>query len=204
VIATNGYTSQLGLPKPRIAKVMVQLFRTAPLTDAQLDALDWRARTGIYTAHEILESYRLTADKRIVGGSKAVRYGFGNRTLPDVDPRGAAALERAFRARFPELAEVPVTDHWGGVTGFSLDFLPQIGRTGRSGNILYAAGFCGHGIAQASYAGPMVRDLLLERDGPGRVLWERRSIPFPPEPLRWIVANGLIKLFQGMDRRIDG
>lgn len=202
VIATNGYTSQLGLARPQIARIMVQLFRTAPLSAQQLDALDWRARTGIYTAHEILESYRLTADGRIVGGSNAVRYGFGNRALPSVDTRGAERMERSFHARFPELREVPVVDHWGGVTGFNMDFVPQVGRTGAFGNILYAAGYCGHGLAMASYAGQMVRDLLLERDGPGSVLWARRSIPFPPEPLRWVASNGLIQLFRAIDSRV--
>lgn len=204
VVATNGYSNRLNLRKPKIARVMVQLFRTAPLSERQLKDLDWRARTGIYTAHEILESYRLTADRRIVGGSKAVRYGFANRDLPSVDQHCADSLERAFRTRFPELRDLAITDHWGGVTGFSLDFLPQIGRTGKRRNIYYAAGFCGHGIAMASYAGRMICDLLCERDGPGRTLWTRRSVPFPPEPLRWLVAQGLIQLFQGIDRRVDG
>ena len=203
VVATNAYTSALGLSKPEIARVTVQLFRTEPLSESDLDAIDWRARSGVYTAHEILESYRLTADQRIVGGSKYVRYGFANKPLPGVDQRGEQMLEQAFRARFPELAHIRVTDHWGGPIGFSLDFLPQVGRTGQGGNILYAVGFCGHGIAQASYAGQMICDLLHDREGPGAALWDRRSVPFPPEPLRWFVAQGLIKLFYGIDRQVD-
>jgi hypothetical protein len=35
------------------------------------------------------------------------------------------------------------------------------------------------------------------------VLWSRRSVPLPPEPLRWLVAHGLNGLFEWMDRRVD-
>lgn len=209
VIATNGYSNDLklgdiGLDRPNIARISVQLFRTAPLSEIDLEALDWRSRYGVYTAHEVLESYRLTADNRIVGGSKVVRYAFADSPLPSVDPCTGERLEAAFRARFPEIAHVPVTEHWGGPIAFSLDFLPQVGRAGAHRNMLYAAGYCGHGVAQASYAGRMIADLLLERDGPGSALWTRRSIGMPPEPLRWLVAKSLIRVFEALDRRVDG
>ena len=66
VIATNAYTGQLRLLRSRILPLYVQLFRTAPLGPEQRRSIDWHGREGIYTAHEILESYRLTRDGRIV------------------------------------------------------------------------------------------------------------------------------------------
>jgi glycine/D-amino acid oxidase-like deaminating enzyme len=69
--------------------------------------------------------------------------------------------------------------------------------------VLYAIGYAGHGVALASYAGRMIADLLLEREGPGAALWTRRHVPLPPEPLRWGVAMALIGLFEWMDRRAD-
>jgi hypothetical protein len=54
-----------------------------------------------------------------------------------------------------------------------------------------------------SYAGTMLADLLLGRDGPGRALWGHRKVPMPPEPLRWLVAKGLVGAFGVMDRRVD-
>jgi glycine/D-amino acid oxidase-like deaminating enzyme len=181
----------------------VQLFRTAPLGDAAMRSIDWRGREGIYTAHEMLESYRLTHDNRIVGGAKHVRYGFGGQVFRDPDPSLASFLEATFRARFPELADVAVTEHWGGPIAFALDFLPVVGRNRRTPHLLHAVGYAGHGVALASYAGKMVADLLLERDGPGRALWSRRRIPLPPEPLRWLVVRGLVGLFGRMDGRVD-
>jgi gamma-glutamylputrescine oxidase len=202
ILATNAYTPALGWLTNRIVRVHVYLFATAPLSAAERAAVDWREREGIYTAHEMLESYRLTADQRIVGGAKTVRYGYGGAALAD-DAATYAVLEAAFRERFPELRDVAIERRWGGPIAFALDFLPVVGRTGRHGNILYGAGYAGHGVALASYAGTMLADLVLDRDGPGRALWARRVIPLPPEPLRWLVVKGLTSVFGAIDRRVD-
>ncbi len=85
----------------------------------------------------------------------------------------------------------------------SLDFLPWLGRGGRHANLLHAVAFAGHGIAMGSYAGEMLADLLLEREGLGAALWERRVLPTPPEPLRWLAFHGLNGWFRGIDRRLD-
>jgi glycine/D-amino acid oxidase-like deaminating enzyme len=200
VRATNAFTPALGRLRSSVLRVQVQLFRTAKLTPAQLATVGWRGRQGVYTAHEILESYRLTHDNRIVGGSKSVRYGFGGKALPDTDDGIRRLLEETFAQRFPELADVAIADHWGGPIALSLDFLPVVGRRGA---LVHAIGYAGHGVALASYAGEMIADLLLERTGAGAPLWSRWSVPLPPEPLRWLVFRGLTTVFAGMDRRVD-
>ena len=202
VLATNAYTPALGWLRGTIARFQVYLFATAPLSAAQRTAIGWRGREGIYTAHEMLESYRLTDDDRIVGGAKTVRYGFDGRALED-DPATFAFIEAAFRDRFPELRDVRVTHRWGGPIAFALDFLPAVGVTGTFKNVFYSLGYAGHGIAMASYAGTMIADQVLGRDGPGRALWGRRSVPMPPEPIRWLVAHALVGAFGALDRRVD-
>jgi glycine/D-amino acid oxidase-like deaminating enzyme len=181
----------------------VNLFRTPPLSDAQLARLGWTGGEGIYTAHEMLESYRLTRDNRIVGGAKQVRYGYGGTVFSAPDAGLAASLERVFRQRFPMLGDVRVETHWGGPIAFALDFLPVIERSARHPNVVYAVGYAGHGLALASYAGRMVADLLLERPSPGAALWSRRRLPLPPEPLRWLIVRALTGFFAGIDRRVD-
>jgi len=203
VIGTNAYTPSLRRMSSAGMRIQVQLFRTAPLDDRQLAAVGWPGREGVYTAHEILESYRLTADNRIVGGSKLIRSGFGSFHAPDVDASTSRGLELLFRRRFPELGDVDVTDHWGGPIMMSLDFLPVIGRGGEHDNIIHSIAYAGHGVPLASYAGEMVADLIAGRDGPGKALWARRSIPVPPEPLRWLAFRGLTRLFEWMDARVD-
>ncbi|HEY2773296.1 MAG TPA: FAD-binding oxidoreductase [Candidatus Binatia bacterium] len=206
VLAVNAYGLSLELPRAitsRLLPVYVQLLATAPLTSQQLARIGWQGREGIYTAHEALESWRLTRDNRIVGGSKHVRYGYGGKLLPDRDARIQLKLEAVLRCRFPELAEIEVTSAWGGRIGIALDFLPVVGRTGRSGRILYSMSYAGHGIAMASYAGRMLADLEAGRDGPGSVLWKRRTLALPPEPLRWLVFHLLNGFFEAVDRRVD-
>lgn len=203
VLGTNAFTRDLGLLGSALIRLNVYLFRTAPLSDAQRARLGWQGREGIYTAHEMLESYRLTDDGRIVGGAKTVRYGYGGKQLPYQDPRTFAFIERAFRDRFPELGDLAVTDRWGGPIAFALDFLPQLGRTGARGNIYYSLAYAGHGIAMASYAGNLLADLMLDRGGPGEALSSRRRIPLPPEPLRWLVFRTLTGIFGAIDARVD-
>ena len=69
-------------------------------------ALRWQGREGIYTAHESLESYRLTARGTILGGSKGVRYAYGGALRGGPDAWTQGLIERAFRDRFPELGAV--------------------------------------------------------------------------------------------------
>lgn len=204
VVATNAWTRALGLLRGAVLPVWVQLFRTEPLSAAQREAVGWPGREGIYTAHEMLESYRLTRDGRIVGGAKTVLYRYGGRFAESgFEPRIAGLLERTCRQRFPELDGVTIERHWGGPIAFALDFLPVVGRTGREGRIGYAVSFAGHGIALATWAGRVVADLLLEREAPGRALWGRFRIPLPPEPLRWLLVRALVGAFGLSDRRTD-
>lgn len=202
VLATNAWTPALGHLRHTILPVEVTLFRTAPLDEVARQGIDWRGREGIYTAHEMLESYRLTADQRIVGGAKRVRYGFGGRLLGP-SRRITDRILVAFGDRFPTLADVEITDVWTGPIAFALDFLPWVGRTGRYDNVLYAAGWAGHGIALASYAGPMLVDLLHGGNGSGWPLWDRRWLPLPPEPLRWLTVHALTAGLGLVDARVD-
>jgi gamma-glutamylputrescine oxidase len=204
VVATNAFTPvTLGRFGSRVCPVRVSLFRTAPLTPEQWARVGWRGSEGIYTAHEILESYRPTADGRIVGGSKMVNYAWGGGLPPAEQPQTFALLERAFRDRFPMLDDVAIDCFWGGWIGMTLDFLPMCGVTGRHRNIHYGLAYNGHGIAQATYMGRLLADAIGGVPNEDAALLQRRGIPLPPEPLRWLLVRGLIGLFAGMDRRVD-
>ena len=62
-----------------------------------------RGREGIYTAHELLESYRLTARNEIVGGSKHVRAAASARTCSRMWTMSRVESKLSFCERFPEL-----------------------------------------------------------------------------------------------------
>jgi gamma-glutamylputrescine oxidase len=203
VIATNAYTPRLGRLRSTVAPLYVSLFATAPLTAEQRARVGWPGAEGIYTAHQVLESYRLSADGRIVGGSRHVRWPYAGRILPDHDPDTFTALEGMFRARFPELADVAVERCWSGPIAMTLDFLPAIGRGGHHNNVLFGIGYNGHGVAQASYTGTLLAKMASGEDPGHPELLRRRRPPAPPEPVRSLWAHGILATLGFLDRRTD-
>jgi gamma-glutamylputrescine oxidase len=203
VLASNAYTVELGRLKTTTYPLHDTLFESAPLTPAQRDELGWPGREGIYTAHESLESYRLTTRGTIVGGSKGVRYPYGSALKGGSSAWTIAENVRVFRERFPSLAEVPIAHTWGGWIAMTLNMLPVLGVTGKHGNIHYALGYNGHGVAAASALGPIVADTVLGRPNAHAAQFKRFAVPLPPEPLRWLMVRGLLGVLNAIDRRLD-
>ncbi|MDP7703092.1 FAD-binding oxidoreductase [Mycobacterium sp. TY815] len=203
VLATNAHTPQMGLRYGHVTPVNDCLFVTEPLTEEQRDRIGWNGSEGIYTAHEALENYRITADGRISGGSRYVGYRYGGRFSPDDQPRTFAKIERNFRARFPELADLPMAGFWSGHIAMNLNFLPFIGRVGRHERIVAALGYCGHGVALAGLLGTVAAGIAIGSAQAPAVLTQRRRIPMPPDPLRWLGVKGLAAALEALDRRTD-
>ena len=51
---------------------------------------------------------------------------------------------------FPQLADASIEYAWGGNVAFTRDEMP---RAGTLDGLFYAGGYCGHGIAMATYLG---------------------------------------------------
>lgn len=203
VVATNAYTpATLGRLKGHLFPLRVSLFRTPVLSPAQREALGWQGREGIYTAHESLESYRLSADQRIVGGSKFIQYGYGSRMVDGYLPEVFEQHRALLALRFPEVPGLAIEAHWGGWVGITLDFLPMSFSNTR-GNVYYGLGYNGHGIAQATLNGSMLADQVLGRANDDVERLKRRVLPLPPEPLRWLGVRALQWYYERIDRIVD-
>jgi glycine/D-amino acid oxidase-like deaminating enzyme len=74
---------------------------------------------------------------------------------PDDHTAGRAA--RILRAEmvkvFPELTGTRLDYSWGGNVAFSRDQMP---RAGKLDDLYYSGGYCGHGIAMATYLGEQI------------------------------------------------
>jgi gamma-glutamylputrescine oxidase len=206
VMAANAYAGEIGRPGDRVAPLYITLFETAPLSDAQLEAIGgWRGREGIYTAHESMESYRLTAQRTIIGGSKDVQYFYDcapHNHGGEGDARKLSVI-RPFRERFPALADLRVAHAWAGWCGFTLNFMPVVGRLPDNPAYHYAIGYNGHGVAQATTMGALLADLLQGRFNPWHELICRKPAYMPPKPLRYMSVKAILAVVNGLDRRVD-
>ena len=202
-VATNAYTPvTLGKKKARVFPLRVTLFRTKVLSEAQREALEWPGEEGIYTAHEALENYRLTADGRLSGGSKFVQYAYGSKLPEGNRPDVFADWQKTFAQRFAHVPDLEIETFWGGWIGMTLDFIQHL-QTEMDGRLTYGIGFNGHGIAQGTMFGPLLADIALGQQNADIDLFTRRSIPLPPEPLRWLTIKGLTAFYDRRDKKVD-
>lgn len=203
-IATNAYLQpDLASAAGRILPLRVTLFRTGRLTDAQRRGLGWPGGEGIYTAHEIMESYRITRDGRLVGGSKWVELGPGRFDMARPAESDLTRYDALVADRFPEAAGLAIEAYWSGWIGATVDHLPIHGTTSRSNTVHYALGCNGHGIALASYLGEAIAERML---GLARVDLDvfRRWIPdIPTAALRWAAFRAVAWPLERRDQRID-
>lgn len=206
VVASNAYTPEVAEIGKRISPLYISMFETEPLTDAQIAEIGpWAGREGIYTAHESMESYRLTAQRTIIGGSKDVQYFYDaapHNHGGDADARKMSVIA-AFRDRFPTLADVPVAHAWAGWCGFTLNFMPMVGRLDGNPAYTYAVGFNGHGIAQATAMGGLMADMVEGKANPWHDVICRRAPLVPSKTLRYVCVKSLLAVFNSIDSRLD-
>ncbi len=178
------------------------MVRSEPIPD-RLTEMGWTGGESIVDARASVHYMRVTADGRIAFGAGGGRPGFGGRIGPSFTTSLADArrASHGFRFLFPQLADVRLTDAWGGPIDVSPDHLPRFGSL-RSG-LHYAAGYSGNGVAPSHLAGRVLAALVLASDEPVTHLpmvgAPRRR--FPPEPLRYVGAR---LMREAMIRREDG
>lgn len=182
VLATNAYTGELAVAPKRLATpIWVSMVETAPIDPGRLAATGWTSRSGIATQHNLMESYRLTRRDTVVFGVRRLQAARGAPDERTPAPAVVADLAAAFRTRFPSLRDVPLDRTWGGWIAMTSSWLPVAGQT--TGNVLYAIGCNGHGLAQAPYLGTLIADRITG-EGPQddlRAVWRERP-RFAPAP----------------------
>ena len=149
LVATNGYTdAAVPVLQRRFVPIGSYIVATEPLDERVASALLPRRRVAFDSKH-FLYYFRVTPDRRLLFGGRAE---FGR---PDTDTirRAATILRRGMRTIFPELAGVGIDYAWGGNVAFTRDQMP---RAGRLDGLNYAGGYCGHGVAMATYLGEQI------------------------------------------------
>lgn len=189
LLGTNAARSPVRAINRRIAPVYDHVLATEPLSTEQLDRIGWRNRQGLADTTNLFHYYRLTADDRILWGGYDAVYHFGNRIAPELEQRDATheLLAQQFYETFPQLRDVSFTHRWGGVIDTCTRFAVGFG-TGFDGRLTYAAGYTGLGVGATRFAADVCLDLLYDHlsERARTEFVQKRPLPFPGEPLRWI------------------
>jgi len=99
----------------------------------------------------LLYYFRLSPDNRMVFGGRAS-------FTPASTKRSARILAAGMREVFPELSGATVEYAWSGKVAYPMDHLPHAGRLD---GVHYSMGYCGHGVALATYLGTRMGEVLL-------------------------------------------
>jgi glycine/D-amino acid oxidase-like deaminating enzyme len=113
-------------------------------------------------------------------------------------------LERDVRSIFPALKDVSFTHRWGGPVSVPVDLAPALGYVGNKDTV-YSLGCVGHGVSMTHLNGKTCADLVLGRstDLTDVFFVNRTTIPFPPEPFRFLASRAVTEFMRWEDRKYD-
>lgn len=150
VLACNAYLGEL---EPRIANRIMPianfLIATEPLSEAEAAALIPNDAC-VCDSRFVVNYFRLSADRRLLWG--------GGEKYTAAPPADIPAFVRPHMLRvFPQLADKRIEYGWSGMLAITRSRLPNFGRMG---NIFYAHGYSGQGVAITGLAGRLIAEAL--------------------------------------------
>jgi len=155
IVATNGYTGPL-TPwlRRRLVATQSLMIATEALPAHFARSLIPGGRM-IFDTKIFLFYFRLSPDgKRLLFGGRPKSP---HKSLE----QNAAYMFRDMLTVFPQLIDVKIEHAWTGNLGFTMDRLPHIGK---HEGLYYALGYCGHGVALATYLGEKLAEMVLGKD----------------------------------------
>lgn len=170
-ICTNGYTTRnFQWFRRRVLPIRSSIIATEPLPEALMRELMPTQR--MYgDSRRIHAYYRPSPDgRRIIFGGRAT-----SRDLPE---KNAILLRRSLLDIFPQLEKTRITHSWSGLVAYAFDHVPH---TGRQDGLFYSMGYCGSGVARASFLGTRLGYKMLDMKEEGRTAFD--DLPFDSRPL---------------------
>lgn len=150
LFATNGYTDGAAPAlQRRLVPIGSYIIATEPLEPAAA-AVVLPRRRAVFDSKHFLYYFRLATDNRLLFGGRAE---FSRPDEASTRRRAASILRTALARVFPDLAGVGIDYAWGGNVAFTRDQMPHAGRLDEA---YFAGGYCGHGIAMATYLGTLI------------------------------------------------
>lgn len=169
-VCTNGYTGSV-TPwfRRRLLPIRSSIIATEPLARSVLDEL-MPTRRCYGDSRRVMAYYRPSPDgTRIVFGGRA--------TSADEPLANARLLRRSLLDLFPRLGSTRITHSWSGLVAYAFDHVPHLGE---HDGLFYAMGYCGSGVARASYFGTKLGHKMLGNEEEGRTSFD--DLPFETKP----------------------
>lgn len=146
----------LGAPSRRLSETLLPVWRyagiTEPLGDRLTDAIAFK---GSVIDTDGIDQFRIVDGDRLMWASPETTW--------DARPqRFASTIARRIRTIFPQLAQVQITDVWGGAVGQTVHGMPQIGQLRRG--LWVASGFGRQGLGTSAMAGQLIARSILWGD----------------------------------------
>ena len=123
---------------------------TEPLSEdvvSEINPLD----VAVCDMNNILDYYRLSADKRLLYGG---RCNYSGREPASIK---AAIVPRMLKI-YPQLADTRIDYEWGGKIAIVVNRIPVLGRI--NNNVYYCQGYSGHGVNATHIMGEVVADAI--------------------------------------------
>jgi glycine/D-amino acid oxidase-like deaminating enzyme len=200
VFATNAYSHLIPEIRNKQVPAFTHMVITEPLSGDQMASVGWKNRQGLEDARNLVHYLRLTVDNRLAIGGSDVTLAYGRDMDRDLNAKTFQQLEKDTLELFPSLKGVKFTFRWGGPVSVTIQMAPAIGMVGDA-HAWYSLGCVGHGVAPTHLNGQTLADLLLERQTDLTSIWfvDRKPVPWPPEPLRWVASQALLGYLHAED-----
>ena len=188
VLALNAWATGWPQLRRRVVAWSSYIVLTAPAPE-RLAEIGWTGGELVTDLRTSVRYFRTTRDGRIAfgGGGGRARATIDSSFTSDM--RAVIEAAEGFRRLFPSFAAVPIVDAWGGPIDVSPTHLPTFGSLD-GGNLFYALGYTGNGVAPSHLAGKVLADLATgaDTDAARLPMVNPRPKYFPPEPFRSIGA----------------
>ena len=123
---------------------------TEPLSEEVVDEIN-PLDISVCDANEIVDYYRLSADKRMLFGGACNYSGREPTSIKSY------ILPRMLKV-YPQLKDMRIEYEWGGNVGIVLSRVPALGRINK--NVYYCHGYSGHGVSATHAMSEVVADAV--------------------------------------------
>lgn len=183
IMAANGFSEQFGLSKGKFVHLAAHGSLTRPLTDAEAAAYGVDKPWGLTPANAFAGiTMRYTNDRRILI-RETIELNMAQRTSLPAQAKMHAKHTRLFKARFPQIADVPLEHTWVGYVCMSRNGAPAFGPV--QPNVWIAACQNAIGVTKGTISGLLAADMACGIDNPLIADMQGLGTPtnLPPKPL---------------------